>query len=58
MGENKSANVGFVDGQMVDWDSMSMEDLDKMRKKYKAKEKKILEEINKQIKSDFDDIEI
>ena len=41
MGENKSANVGFVDGQMVDWDSMSMEDLDKMRKKYKAKEKKI-----------------
>ena len=54
MKDNKSANVDFIDGQMVDFDSMSIEQLKAMREKLKKREKELLAKINEQLKDDED----
>lgn len=51
MEENKSHNIDFIDGQMVDLENMSTEQLKAMKEKLKKKEAELLNKINQELDS-------
>ena len=50
-----SNDVDFIDGKMVDWDNISISEIEKLRDSLTAQEKKIREKINDMLKIDEDD---
>lgn len=51
MEENKSHNIDFVDGQMVDLEGMSTKQLKAMKEKLKKKEAELLKKIDQELDS-------
>lgn len=49
MEENKSHNIDFIDGQMVDLESMSTKQLKAMKERLKKKEAELLNKINQEL---------
>ncbi len=49
MEKNTTANVDFIDGQMINWDNMSIEQLQEMKAKLKKKEADLLKKIDAQL---------
>ena len=44
----------IVDGRIINWDKMSVEDLEKMKQLYEEKEKEIRKKINEELERDDD----
>ena len=42
----------IVDGRIIDWSKLSVEELKKMKKKYKEKEEELLKKIDEQLKEE------
>ena len=45
----------MIDGEFIDWDNMTQEELKKLKLKYQKKEEEILRKINEELKLDSDD---
>lgn len=42
----------IVDGRIIDWSKLSVEELKKMKKEYKEKEEELLKKIDEQLKEE------
>ena len=42
----------IIDGKIIDWSKLSVEELKKMKKEYKEKEEKLLKKINDMLKEE------
>ena len=42
----------IIDGKIIDWRKLSVEELKKMKKEYKEKEEKLLKKINDMLKEE------
>lgn len=47
MGQESKRDI--IDGQIVNWDDMNIEDMEKLRDRLRQREKEIIEKINKHL---------
>lgn len=53
---NDELKRDIIDGKIIDWRNLSLEELKKMKQECKQKEKDILDKINKTLEREADDL--
>lgn len=49
---NEELGTDIVDGKIIDWSKLSIEELETMKKKLEKKEKQILDKINSELEKE------